>query len=71
MIESIDFTLKTPTDTLAPAVIANANGYQVPGIPQSSYMVVVNGYDDKIMAQEFPVKNGYNIEGFLILGILM
>lgn len=57
---------KTPTDTLVPYGIANASSYLVAPDPAGGYIAGVNSYGDIAKAQQFPVNNGYNLEGFLI-----
>lgn len=67
VIESMDFSAKAVTDTLVPAGIQNATGLSVAGSPSGGYVTGVNGYGDLAKAQQFPVNNGYYVEGFLVL----
>jgi hypothetical protein len=58
--------LTKATDTLAPYGIVNATGYYNTRSSNGGYVAGVNGYGDLAKAQEFPVTNGYDIEGFLV-----
>ena len=66
LIESMDFTTKTPTDTLAPYGISNATGFFVTPADTGGYITGVNGWGDLAKAQQFPVTDGYYVEGFLV-----
>lgn len=66
LIESIDFDAKTPTDTLAPSGISNASEFGVAPTAEGGYITGVNGYGDLAKAQQFPVTDGYYVEGFLV-----
>ncbi|MCF8219369.1 MAG: T9SS type A sorting domain-containing protein [Bacteroidales bacterium] len=66
LIESMDFTTKTPTDTLVPYGIQNASGLSVARTAEGGYIAGVNGYGDLAKAQQFPVTDGYYVEGFLV-----
>lgn len=66
LIESMDFTTKTPTDTLVPSGIQNASGLSVGRAQGGGYITGVNGYGDLAKAQQFPVTDGYYVEGFLV-----
>lgn len=66
VIKELVSATKTPTDTLVPYGIANASSYLVSPYPNGGYIAGVNYFGDLAKAQQFPVTNGYNIEGFLV-----
>ncbi|MFO8087874.1 MAG: T9SS type A sorting domain-containing protein [Bacteroidales bacterium] len=64
VIKEMNFDSKTPTDTLVPYGIANGTLLLAPS--NGGYIAGTNDYGDFAKAQQFPVSNGYNLEGFLI-----
>lgn len=65
-IEALSMNAKTPTDTIAPYGIKNADTLLVIEAKGGGYVTGVNSYGDYAKAQQFPVQDGYYVEGFLV-----